>query len=56
MLEGDLYRFKPGISKNFVTRYVQVSDHAFRYFKNIYTSMGGVGFAKPIVAVPKAAI
>ena len=32
--EGDLMRFKPGISSNFQARYVQISHRAFRSFKN----------------------
>ena len=30
---GSIYKFKPGIAKNFVNRYVQVSANAFRYFR-----------------------
>lgn len=43
---GDLYKFHPGISSNFVLRYVQISKHAFRYFKNQFHTAGG----KPLVA------
>ena len=32
--QGDLMKFKPGLSANFVTRYVQISRHALRYFKS----------------------
>lgn len=53
VFQGELYRFKPGIQHNFITRWVQVSAHAFRYFKNFYTAQGS---SKPIVAVPNQAI
>lgn len=36
LLEGELFKFKPGISQNFIPRYVQISQRAFRYFKNRY--------------------
>lgn len=34
VFEGDLMKFKPGISANFVNRYVQISLRAFRYYRN----------------------
>ena len=34
LIEGKLFKFKPGISSNFVSRYVQLSTRAFRYFKD----------------------
>ena len=46
--EGDLFKFKPGISANFISRYVQVSERAFRYFKN-----RGAKYGKPLVVFPK---
>lgn len=52
-LEGELYRFKPGIENNFISRWVQVSGRAFRYFRNNYQSLG---LSRPIVAFPKKAI
>jgi hypothetical protein len=53
VFQGELYRFKPGIQNNFISRWVQTSKHAFRYFKNFYTSQGN---SKPLVAIPNAAI
>jgi len=41
-----LYKFKPGLSSNFVQRYVQISERAFRYFKDKASSEKG----KPLVA------
>ena len=38
VFSGELYRFKPGISNNFISRWVEVSTHAFRYFKNYYSA------------------
>ena len=52
LYEGDLMKFKPGISQNFLNRYVQVSLRAFRYFRNQYDAMKG----KPIVAFRKKII
>ena len=34
LYEGELMKFKPGFSHNFVSRYVQISLRAFRYFRN----------------------
>ena len=49
LYEGELMKFKPGISQNFVNRYVQISLRAFRYFRSQYESFHG----KPIVAFRK---
>lgn len=49
--EGDLWKFKPGISANFISRYVQISGRAFRYFKN-----RGSKYGKPLVVFPKRII
>ena len=45
-------KFKPGLSANFVSRYVQISQRAFRYFRNRYEAKAG----KPIVAFRKRII
>lgn len=50
-------KFKPGISANFVNRYVQISLRAFRYFRNHLEAKTGnpiVAFRKKIInrAVP----
>ena len=50
--EGELMKFKPGISMNFISRYVQISERAFRYFKN----KNAVFTGKPIVAFRKRII
>ena len=42
-------KFKPGLTVNFIPRYVQISRRAFRYFKNESESYGG----KPIVCFRK---
>ena len=34
LFEGELMKFKPGLSANFISRYVQLSKRAFRYFRN----------------------
>ena len=46
LLEGEIYKFKPGISHNFIPRYVQISQRAFRYFRTSHDA----GYGKPIVA------
>jgi len=49
LLEGTLYKFKPGLSSNFIERYVQISKRAFRYFKDKRSAIIG----KPLVAFRK---
>ena len=52
LFEGELYKFKPGLTVNFIPRYVQVSKRAFRYFKkknDVYTG-------KPLVSIRKSVI
>jgi hypothetical protein len=49
---GDLFKFKPGLSNNFIQRYVELSTNAFRYFENYYKSLKGV----PIVCFRKKII
>jgi len=56
VLEGDIYRFKPGLEHNFISRWIQVSKRAFRYFKNQIASLGEPGFTRAIVSIPKGAI
>jgi len=38
LYEAELLRFKPGIEKDFIPRYVQVTTRAFRYFENRFKS------------------
>lgn len=45
-------KFKPGLSANFVNRYVQISSRAFRYFRNRIDAVK----CKPIVAIRKRII
>ena len=52
IFEGELMKFKPGLTLNFIPRYVQISKHAFRYFKNKQDSYAG----KPIVSIRKSII
>ena len=53
VFQGELYRFRPGIQNNFISRWVQVSTHAFRYYKNMY---GCQGTSKPLLSLPNSAI
>ena len=34
LFEGELMKFKPGLTVNFIPRYVQISKRALRYFRN----------------------
>ena len=34
IVEGEILRFKPGIQKDFVPRWVQLTNKCFRYFEN----------------------
>ena len=52
LYEGELMKFKPGFSQNFVSRYVQISLRAFRYFRNQYSAIK----VEPIVAFRKRII
>ena len=52
LFEGELMKFKPGLSANFVSRYVQISVRAFRYFRSRYEAQTG----RPIVAFRKRII
>ena len=52
LYEGELMKFKPGFSQNFVSRYVQISLRAFRYFRNQYNAIK----LEPIVAFRKRII
>lgn len=54
MFEGELSKFKPGIEKNFITRWLQVSTRSFRYYKNHYHSV--CYLTRPISAIPLNAI
>ena len=47
--EGELMKFKPGLSANFVARHVQISRRAMRYFKDNLSAFSG----KPIVTLRK---
>lgn len=53
MLEGTLWKFKPGLTANFIERYTQISSRTFRYFENYLRSMSG---SKPIVCFRKTII
>ena len=52
--EGQLVKFKPGIEKNFIDRWLQISSRSFRYYKNQYHSV--CYLTRPIAAIPLNAI
>lgn len=54
ILEGEMYKFKPGIEKNFISRWLQLSTRSFRYYKNHYHSI--CYLTRPISAIPLYAI
>ena len=45
-------KFKPGLTVNFIPRYVQISKRAFRYFRTKQESY----FGKPIASIRKRII
>ena len=45
-------KFKPGLTVNFIPRYVQISKRAFRYFKSEKDAFSG----KPLVSIRKKII
>ena len=52
--EGELVKFKPGIEKNFIPRWLQLTTRAFRYYTNHYNSI--CYLTRPISALPLLAI
>lgn len=54
LYEGELSKFKPGIEKNFIARWLQLSTRSFRYYKNHYHSV--CYLTRPISAIPLNAI
>lgn len=54
---GEVLRFHPGIEKDFVRRWVEITEHSFRYFKSKYEALKrrrtNTG---PIVSIPLSAI
>ena len=54
LMEGDMLKFKPGIEKNFISRWIQLSTKSFRYYKNHYHSI--CYLTRPISAIPLYAI
>jgi hypothetical protein len=54
LLEGEILKFKPGIEKNFISRWIQLSTRSFRYYKNHYHSI--CYLTRPISAIPLYAI
>jgi len=54
IIEGEVDKFKPGIEKNFIPRWLQLSSRSFRYYKNHYQSVCYLN--RPISALPLNAI
>ncbi len=49
-----MLKFKPGIEKNFISRWIQLSIRSFRYYKNHYHSI--CYLTRPISAIPLQAV
>jgi tRNA A37 N6-isopentenylltransferase MiaA len=54
LIEGEMMKFKPGIERNFISRWIQLSTRSFRYYKNHYHSI--CYLTRPISAIPLNAI
>ena len=52
LYEGELMKFKPGLTVNFIPRYVQISKRALRYFRSKQESYSG----KPLVSIRRTVI
>ncbi|CAI2361468.1 unnamed protein product [Moneuplotes crassus] len=50
LIEGELYKYKPGIDKMYIARWCQLTKTSFRVYKN-QVSAKGFG-SKPILALP----
>ena len=53
-VEKEIMRFKPGLSFNYMSRWVQVTKKVFRYYRNFYHSSSQ--FSKPLIALPFSSI
>lgn len=50
LMEGELYRYKPGLDQVYIPRWCQLTSKVFRVYRN---QMAAKGFAaKPVLAVP----
>ena len=50
LVEGELYKYKPGIDTMYITRWCQLTKTSLRIYKN---QMAAKGFmTKPIIALP----
>lgn len=47
-------KFKPGLTVNYMSRWIQMTKKVFRYYRNFYHSASS--FTKPLVAIPWEAI
>ena len=55
--QGEMYKFHPGIQRDFIPRWVVLTTHSLKYFENEYRarkSLAGIG--NPIMTVPIEAI
>jgi len=50
LFEGELMKFKPGVSCNYMSRYVQISLRAFRYYRS---KVDAILMRRPVVAFRK---
>ena len=51
--ENEILRFSPGIQKDFVSRWVQLTSQSFRYFENQYKAQNcQINIHGPLISVP----
>ena len=50
LLEGELYRYKPGLELNYISRWWQITTKVFRVYKNKMSAKGFID--KPIIVLP----
>ena len=50
LIEWEIMKFKPGLSQNYIPRWIQITKWAFRYYRNYYHSASS--FSRPLVAIP----
>ena len=50
LAERELMKFKPGMTMNYLSRWVQLTEDVFRYYRNYYHSVSS--FSKPLIAIP----
>jgi len=50
--EGDVMRYSPGISNDFISRYVILTNKSMKYYKNELQSINQVAAASSLIFIP----